>query len=179
MSISQNGYSGITSYPDTYLQKWVIPVTSGEYRHVILRRGHIGFILTWLVVWYHENIEPINVGVWDEWGWAYRPVRGSTILSNHASGTAVDVNATLHPLGLRKTFKYAWQYLELRWVLSVRLLGTIRWGADYERRADEMHFEINKDYASCRRVARRLRRTSIGKRIIEANSHYREYLQRA
>lgn len=179
MSISQNGYSGIKEYPNEFLEKWVIPVASGEYRHVILRRGHVGFLLAWLVTWYHENIEPINLGVWDEWGWAFRPVRGSVVLSNHASGTAVDVNATLHPLGVRNTFKYAWQYLEIRWVLLVRLAANIRWGGDYENRADEMHFEIIGDYRSCRRTANRLRKTKIGKRILEANKHYQDYVNKA
>jgi HK97 family phage portal protein len=35
----------------------------------------------------------------DDWGYAERPIRGSTVVSNHASGTAIDLNATCWTLG--------------------------------------------------------------------------------
>ena len=48
---------------------------------------------------FHELIEPIDEGKLDDWGYAFRMVRGSTDnLSNHSSGTAIDLNATQHPL---------------------------------------------------------------------------------
>jgi hypothetical protein len=67
-------------------------------------------------------------------------VRGSTDkLSNHASGTAVDLNARLHPLGKRGTFP-------AEKVPMIRALAKkygLFWGGDYKNRADEQHFEIN------------------------------------
>ena len=49
---------------------------------------------------FHEHIEPIDEGQLDDWGYCFRNVRGSSDnLSNHSSGTAIDLNATKHPLG--------------------------------------------------------------------------------
>jgi hypothetical protein len=54
---------------------------------------------------FHELIEPIDEGRLDDWGYAYRPVRGlPDKLSCHASGSAIDLNALAHPLGKAGTF---------------------------------------------------------------------------
>ena len=94
---SQNGFPVLatnhTTGPLPRLRKWVIP---GANRHVYLRDGSVGFLLVHFALWFHETISRLDQGVWDEWGWAVRNVRGSsTVISNHASGTAVDLNATL------------------------------------------------------------------------------------
>jgi hypothetical protein len=65
--------------------------------------------------------------------------RGSDkVLSNHSSGTAVDLNALKHPLGKSNTFTKdqtnTIQLLLVKYGLS--------WGGNYKRRKDEMHFEI-------------------------------------
>lgn len=88
---------------------------------------------------FHELIEPIDEGGLDDWGYAYRDVRGSTTtLSNHSSGTAIDLNATQHPLGKAGTFP-------AEKVPMIRALAKkygLTWGGDYRNRKDEMHFEI-------------------------------------
>jgi hypothetical protein len=88
---------------------------------------------------FHELIEPIDEGTLDDWGYAYRDVRGSTTsLSNHSSGTAIDLNATQHPLGKVGTFP-------IEKVPMIRALAKkygLIWGGDYRNRKDEMHFEI-------------------------------------
>jgi hypothetical protein len=88
---------------------------------------------------FHELIEPIDEGSLDDWGYCFRNVRGSTDkLSNHSSGTAVDLNAKIHPLGKVGTFP-------AEKVPMIRALAKkygLRWGGDYKGRADEMHFEI-------------------------------------
>jgi hypothetical protein len=59
-------------------------------------------------------------------------------LSNHSSGTAIDLNATKHPLGKAGTFP-------LEKVAMIQALAKkygLRWGGDYRGRKDEMHFEI-------------------------------------
>jgi len=57
---------------------------------------------------FNELIEPLEGGTFDDWGYAYRDVRGVVgKLSNHASGTAIDLNAILHPLGKVGTFEAA------------------------------------------------------------------------
>lgn len=166
MAISQNGWPVYTSSAASGLRTWVIP---GTDRRITLRDGSAGFLLVHLILWFHERIEKISGGVWDEWGYAYRPVRGRTAgFSNHASGTAVDVNATKHPLGARGTFK-RWQVVKIRARLKLVYLGRIRWGGDYVNRADEMHWEINVPLAQCERRARRLADSPRGKRILAAN----------
>jgi hypothetical protein len=89
---------------------------------------------------FNELIEPLDGGQLDDWGYAFRMVRGSTDrLSNHASATAIDLNATKHPLGKIGTFP-------AEKVPMIRALAKkygLFWGGDYKNRPDEMHFEIN------------------------------------
>lgn len=173
MATSQNGYPALSaSTPGDGLDKWVIPVgRNGEYRHIILREGHAGYVLACFATWFHRRIEYLNEGQWDEWGWAYRPVRGtSSGLSNHASGTAMDLNATQHPLGVRNTF-YGSQMRKIRRRLKF-YRHVIRWGGDYTGRADEMHFEINKPLRDVIKLARFVRWTPIGRAVLRHNPHY-------
>ena len=152
MPTCQNGWPVIatsrTTGPLPRLRKWVVP---GTGRTLSIRDGSAGFVLIHLALWFHENIERLGDGIWDEWGWAYRPVRGSSSgFSNHAGGVAVDLNATRHPLGQRGTFTKA-QTTAIRAELG-RYDGAIRWGGDYVNRPDEMDFEINAPLATVRRV---------------------------
>lgn len=164
MANSQNGYQALQS-DSTKLYSWKIP---GADRHIKLRNGSAGFLLAHLALWYHEKIQKLNIKGQqvDEWGYAYRDIRGSTEVSNHASGTAEDLNASLYPLG-RTVMK---AYRKARIHVHLRLYrGAIRWGGDYHDRKDQMHFEINKPLPFVERVARRVMKTSRGKRILEAN----------
>ena len=144
MATSQNGY---TANDLSRTKVWTIP---GTVRTVRLRFGSPGELLTLWAAWFHEEIEDIEVGVFDDWGYAERPIRGSsTTLSNHASGTALDLNATRHPLGVptTRTFTDA-QIRKIRARLR-DFDGCIRWGGDYTGRPDAMHFEINASVEKC------------------------------
>lgn len=120
-----------------------------------LASGDAGFLLTHFLAWFDKNIEDIEGGIFDDWGYAERPVRGGTDLSNHASGTAADANAVDHPLAARNTFTAA-QAAKIRQKLK-EYDGAIRWGGDYSGRKDEMHFEINASKARVAAVARKIR----------------------
>lgn len=88
---------------------------------------------------FHELIEPIDDGQLDDWGYAFRNVRGSTdTLSNHSSGTAVDLNATKHPLGKSGTFPAE----KVPMIQALAKKYGMIWGGDFRHRKDEMHFEI-------------------------------------
>jgi hypothetical protein len=88
---------------------------------------------------FNELIEPIEGGTFDDWGYAYRDVRGVVgKLSNHASGTAIDLNATKHPLGKVGTFDAA----KVPMIRALAKKYGLIWGGDWTRK-DEMHFEIN------------------------------------
>jgi len=93
---------------------------------------------------FHVWVEPIDEGQLDDWGYAFRMTRGSDkVLSNHSSGTAVDLNATKHPLGKSNTFTK--QQTNTIQLLIVKY--SLSWGGNYKRRKDEMHFEIALDKA--------------------------------
>lgn len=88
---------------------------------------------------FHELVEPIDEGQLDDWGYAFRMTRGSDrVLSNHSSGTAIDLNAIKHPLGKSNTFNKDQRNI-------INLLITkygLAWGGNYNKRKDDMHFEI-------------------------------------
>jgi len=89
---------------------------------------------------FHALIEPIDEGGLDDWGYAFRMVRGSTDrLSCHSSGTAIDLNATKHPLGAIGTF--AADKVPMLRALAKKY--GLTWGGDYRNRKDEMHFEVS------------------------------------
>ena len=88
---------------------------------------------------FNEKIEPIDKGALDDWGYCFRMVRGrEDRLSNHSSGTAIDLNATKHPLGAEHTFA------EGKAALIIELCAKygLKWGGTYRNRKDEMHFEV-------------------------------------
>lgn len=98
-----------------------------------------GIILAAFASEFNEQIEKLEGATFDDWSYAYRPVRGQTTgLSNHASGTAIDLNALKHPLGKRGTFGIP---KEMALKQLVKKYG-LRWGGSYKTRPDEMHFEI-------------------------------------
>lgn len=91
---------------------------------------------------FHKLIEPIDNGTLDDWGYCYRMIRGSTDkLSNHSSGTALDLNATKHPLGKAGTFPEG----KVPMLQGLCRKYGLKWGGDYLNRKDEMHFEIALD----------------------------------
>ena len=152
MSTSQNGWSGIESGSDERLVR--IPKIIGR-----VRGGDVAVILADLVDQFDAHVEDVDLGA-DDWGHAYRDVREGASLSNHASGTAIDLNATRHPLGKVGTFTPT-QVAALRKILA-RYGGVVRWGGDYSGRKDEMHFEIVGNAAQVAAVADRLRSTGGG-----------------
>ena len=145
MSASQNGWrandrSLIVS----------ISVPGGK---LAVRKGDVAVIMQYIAEQFHSTVEPLK---WPgNWGYAERKIRGGSSLSNHASGTAIDLNAPKHYLGAVGTFTSS-QVRAIRKILSA-CEGTIRWGGDYRGRKDEMHFEINAGTAKVARVAKKLR----------------------
>lgn len=169
MTTSQNGWPALENgSPKLYV--WTIPARTGDV-HVRMRNGSAGFILAHLILWWAEKVEPVRGKVLDDWGWAPRPIRGATTtLSNHASGTAADVNATQYPLGT--------EHMVPEMVAKIRrrlrfYAGCIRWGGDYRGRKDQMHIEINQGLRSCERLAKVLMKTPRGRRLLRANPSQR------
>lgn len=147
---SQNGWHVYTS-PPTGRSKWITGRTAP---------GDVNVILEYLAERFDSEVESVRQD-WS-WGWAFRAIRGQTSgFSNHASGTAIDLNAPAHPLGKAGTF--SGRQREAIHTILHDLDGTVRWGGDYSGRKDEMHFEIDAGEAKVRAIADRIRRGQIGK----------------
>ena len=88
---------------------------------------------------FHDSVEPIDQGQLDDWGYAFRMTRGSDkVLSNHSSGTAIDLNAIKHPLGKSNTFTK-----DKRNIITLLITKYgLAWGGNYKKRKDDMHCEI-------------------------------------
>lgn len=134
-------------------------VVFGESFAPGVRAGDVHTILEYVAKALHVRVEPVIAPGWhnaDDWGYAYRPNRNNpNSLSCHASGTAIDYNATRHPNKKVNTFSVP-QRAEIRRIL-VEVEGTVRWGGDFAGTKDEMHFEICKNASEVARVAARIR----------------------
>ena len=155
MAESQNGWTVLREPPPS------VAVPGTDVR-LTIRPGDVSVVLVEVARRFHEEVEPITGGVRDDWGWAYRPIRGSTTgFSNHASATAIDLNATQHPRGVKGTFTAA-QKRAVRRILADLVdkrtgESVVRWGEDFSTTVDGMHFEINADAGAVDRVATRIR----------------------
>lgn len=114
-------------------------------RFVVASR--VASIFDHLIRAFHERVEPIDLGILDDWSYAYRANRNSNNLSCHASATAVDLNALRHPNGVASTFTRV-QVAEITRILH-EYEGVVTWGNPGHRygwrvgsNPDEMHFEI-------------------------------------
>lgn len=151
MARSQNGWTVVSSSGVDHLQ---VP---GSQVKIHVRKDDAGFVLMYVASQFDQRVEDIDNarGALDDWGYARRPIRGGTVYSNHASATAIDLNAVKHPLGAMGTFTRS-QQLEIDKILT-ECDGVVRWGGHYSRRKDEMHFEIVGSAAEVKRVAAKLR----------------------
>ncbi|HYQ63187.1 M15 family metallopeptidase [Actinophytocola sp.] len=131
----------------------------GTNIRVTVADGDAGEVLMHVLGQVNSRVEGVELngpaGEHDDWGYADRNVRGSHAISNHASATAVDINATRHVLGAQGTFTPS-QTTEIHSILG-EVDNVVRWGGDYTGRRDEMHFEIIGTQEEVARVAERLR----------------------
>lgn len=146
---SSNGWPA-SKYPaDIDIQLFPVVGTKIKLRC----QAEAGRILSAFAAEFHAKVEPLDEGQLDDWGYAYRNVRGTTDkLSNHSSGTAIDLNAVKHPLGKVNTFKPEQQTI----IRSLCKKYALRWGGDYKTRKDDMHFEINTSLDQVKALADKL-----------------------
>lgn len=108
--------------------------------------GDVHQVFSWLIADLDALVEPVWKPGWhaqDDWGWAFRQNRNANNLSCHASGTAIDYNATRHGNGVPTLKSWtAAQAARIRNLLKVNYRGLIRWGGDFTGTPDSMHFEI-------------------------------------
>ena len=140
METSYNGWPASKDQAEINVQSYLVPGTDRKLRCA----AAVAPLLIGFAAEFHKLIEPIDAGTFDDWGYAYRMVRGNpTKLSCHSSGTAIDLNATKHPLGKYDTFP-------AEKVPMIRALAKkygLKWGGDFKTRPDDMHFEVNLNAA--------------------------------
>jgi peptidoglycan hydrolase-like protein with peptidoglycan-binding domain len=146
-SASQNGYAASANRAAIGVRTYAVP---GRPDVKIPLRGDIAPLLLEFARWWNVAVERLVVP--GCWGYAYRPIRGGSQISNHGSGTAEDLNAPKHPLGVRGTVP-AGKRAAIK--AKARALG-LRWGGDYTGRVDEMHVEVNEPLARARQLVRAL-----------------------
>jgi hypothetical protein len=146
---SQNGWAASKDPKVIKIKSFPIAGTT-----IKIRANKIaGKLLAAFAAEFHELVEPIDGGQLDDWGYAYRNVRGSsTNLSNHSSGTAIDLNATKHPLGKANTFTAEQQQTLNQLCEKYGLRG----GYTYRTRKDDMHFEVMLSPDEATKLAKKL-----------------------
>lgn len=117
--------------------------------------GDVAVVFRWLAREYDRRVERLTPG--ECWGWHVKTIEGSTVISNHASGTAVDFNAPDNPMGSGTTKKSMTpaQIAECH-ALERESGGVLRWGGDFSRN-DPMHWEIVGTAAEVAALAKRIR----------------------
>ena len=140
MLTSYNGWPASKDQAEIGIKSYPVPGTLIKLRCA----EKVAPLLVGFAAEFHNLIEELDVGSLDDWGWAYRDVRNVPgKLSNHASGTAIDLNATRHPLGALGTFDPG----KVPMLKALTKKYGLTWGGDYKGRKDEMHYEISLDAA--------------------------------
>ena len=134
--ISSNGWPASKDRAEIRIKSYAIEGTSIK---LACAEG-VAPLLTGFAAEFHALIEPIDEGSLDDWGYCFRMVRGSeSNLSNHSSGTAIDLNASKHQLGKTGTFPNE----KIPMIRALAKKYSLKWGADFHGRKDEMHFEVD------------------------------------
>lgn len=139
MATTENGWLALSNSTLQSKHLTIIEPVPGRKFRV---RKEAAPLFNYFISRFHDLVEPIDRGVLDDWSFNYRPVRGgSRKLSNHASGTAVDLNSTEHPYRRPNTFEPH----EVRLIEKIldECQGLLRWGGNYSRVKDDMHFEVH------------------------------------
>lgn len=155
MVASQNGWR---ANDRTVVSSRAVPGTSTK---LTVRNGAPGDLLLEVASLYNQTVESID-GTGDNWGYAERNVRGSTTdISNHASGTAIDLRATKHPLGTDPRTNFTAGQIDAINRIIAACAGVVRWGGSYVGRKDGMHFELSdgSTEAQCATALTRIRAT--------------------
>ena len=136
MLTSYNGWPASKDQGEIGIKSYPVPGTLIKLRCA----EKVAPLLVGFAAEFHNLIEPLDVGSLDDWGYAFRMVRGTADkLSNHASGTAIDLNAAKHPLGQVGTFDPG----KVPMLRALTKKYGLTWGGDYKGRKDEMHYEIS------------------------------------
>ncbi len=146
---SYNGYPASKDPAEIKIKSYSVRGTDRKLRCA----ESVGPLLAAFAADFHELIEPIDEGTFDDWGYAFRMVRGSTDrLSCHSSGTAIDLNATKHPLGKAGTFPAE----KIPMLRALAKKYGLKWGGDFKSRPDDMHLEVEVSATKAKELIKKL-----------------------
>lgn len=149
MLTSANGWPASDNQAAIGIKSYPVPGTNLKIRCA----EKVAPLLVHFAADFHALIEPIEGGTFDDWSYAFRKVRGSnTVVSNHSSGTALDLNSLAHPLGKVNTFNAA----KVPMLRALCVKYGLKWGGDFKVRKDEQHFEINLNAAKVAALIKKL-----------------------
>lgn len=135
------GWKVIARGDSPMLKLFTVP---GTKRKLLLRKD-VGPYLIAFASEYHQQIEPIDVGTFDDWAWSPpRKGRASTRVSDHCGGVAIDLNATKE--GSQSPSNVYWRKHPVKALRMRALLKKYRlleWGGDYKKFFDPMHLVIH------------------------------------
>jgi hypothetical protein len=137
---SDNGWQVVTGGLTT--------IEVGPARMSVLA-GPVAVVLEYVADRFHHEVETLIASQCG--GYNHRKISGSDVWSNHASGTAIDLNWGRHPMGASGTFTGA-QHSRIDKILA-DCDGVVVWGGHYNGTKDEMHFDIDKGTAAVRALA--------------------------
>lgn len=101
-------------------------------------KGDVKIVMEWVMNQFDKTVASLVAA--QCWGYAPREIRGGYGYSNHASGTAIDLNSAQFPQGRYNMSKT--QIGACRQIVK-QSGSVIRWGGDFTGVAvDQMHFEI-------------------------------------
>jgi hypothetical protein len=115
--------------------------------------GDVATVLRWVARRWNDTVEPLVAG--SCWGWFVKNIEGSSTISNHASGTAIDLNADQHPMGIAASKNMTAKQITACHAIEAASGGVVRWGGDFSR-PDPMHWEIVGSAAATAAFAKKL-----------------------
>jgi hypothetical protein len=166
-------YNGWFASPDLKT-RLIEPVKGCRLR--VADNQNVVDVFTYLVQQFHKRVDDVTKPhPADDWGFAFRQNRNANNLSNHSSGTAIDLDATEHPNGVKtsRTFTPA-QIAEVHEILR-ELDGVVRWGGDYTNTVDAMHFEINVAPGKLQEIGKLLRKEALPGQKAQADGPKKSY----
>jgi len=145
---SENGWPVIESQSDKSLVVIRIPGTGTPGIPLRLQKD-CAPLLAYVASRVHAEVSDLKENnkagkFQDEGGYNFRKIRNSTKYSNHASGTAIDLNWQKWPMFKRNMTK---KQRAAALLIAEDVQEVIRWGGTYRSNVDEMHWEI-KDNVS-------------------------------
>lgn len=170
MTTSQNGYPASPDRDKIGVRTFQVP---GRPDVEVPLRADIAPLILEFMRWWNVTVEPLVVP--GCWGYAFREISGSNALSNHASGTAGDINAPKHPIGQVGTVP-----ADKRAAISAKAAALgLRWGGDYNGRKDEMHVEVIVPLSRALELVEALRRPvlregSTGQAVRDLQAHLKQ-----